>query len=212
MAAATDRCSRLHAQHLRSIAGETKARTRAIFFIKRRMTSTSLSMCRTRHFLFRALQSLAWQSVALRGRWTRLHRAGNKHRRSETSERTNSFSCRRKAFPSPLTWTWSITKGADLMWVPIPFENSFRMAYSRTHYGTGYYIYHQFVEGIPLSQPIRSWEHKRHSASDDVCQLIARARRTDLFPRNRCNSSKNKIQRRDWHRHFAAGEPVNALF
>src|SRR4030095_4069970 len=22
-------------------------------------------------------------------------------------------------FPNPLTWTWSITKGADLMWVPI---------------------------------------------------------------------------------------------
>ncbi|MDQ3133503.1 MAG: hypothetical protein M3Q76_01685, partial [Acidobacteriota bacterium] len=32
-------------------------------------------------------------------------------------------------FPNPLTWTWDITKGADLMWVPIPFERSFRMAY-----------------------------------------------------------------------------------
>src|SRR5260370_3524830 len=36
-------------------------------------------------------------------------------------------------FPAPLSLTWSQTKGADLNWVPIPFENSFRMAYSRTH-------------------------------------------------------------------------------
>src|ERR1044071_5835376 len=62
------------------------------------------------------------------------------------------------AFPNPLTWTWSVTKGADLSWVPIPFEKSFRMAYSRTHYGTGYYIYQQFVRGIPLSQSIKAWD------------------------------------------------------
>jgi hypothetical protein len=31
-------------------------------------------------------------------------------------------------FPNPLTWTWSTTKGADLMWVPLPFERTFRMA------------------------------------------------------------------------------------
>ena len=37
-----------------------------------------------------------------------------------------------KAFPPPLTWTWPLSKGADLMWVPIPFERSFRMAYGRT--------------------------------------------------------------------------------
>jgi len=50
----------------------------------------------------------------------------------------------RELFPNPLTWTWAQTKGADLMWVPVPFEKSFRMAYSRTRYGTGYYIYHQY--------------------------------------------------------------------
>src|SRR6266852_2100542 len=61
-------------------------------------------------------------------------------------------------FPRPLTWTWSVTKGADLMWVPIPFERSFRMAYSRTRYGTGYYIYHQYVRGTKLSRPIRTWD------------------------------------------------------
>src|SRR2546427_112929 len=35
------------------------------------------------------------------------------------------------SFPHPLTWTWSLTKGADLSWVPILFEKSFRMAYGR---------------------------------------------------------------------------------
>lgn len=62
-----------------------------------------------------------------------------------------------EAFPSPLTWTWSATKGADLMWVPIPFERSLRIAYSRTHYGTGYYIYHLYAPGTPLTRAIRSW-------------------------------------------------------
>src|ERR1039457_2230223 len=45
------------------------------------------------------------------------------------------------ALPAPLALTWSTTMGADLMWVPVPFAKSFRMAYGRTHYGTGYYIY-----------------------------------------------------------------------
>ena len=84
-------------------------------------------------------------------------------------------------FPNPLTWTWSVTKGADLMWVPIPFERSFRMAYSRTHYGTGYYIYHQYVRGAKLSRPIRSWDG-RTPPDDDVLKLIARAG-TDIAPR-----------------------------
>lgn len=28
------------------------------------------------------------------------------------------------------------------MWRPVPFKHSFRLAYGRTFYGTGYYIYH----------------------------------------------------------------------
>ena len=32
-------------------------------------------------------------------------------------------------FPRPLAWTWADTRGADLSWVPVPFERSFRMAY-----------------------------------------------------------------------------------
>jgi hypothetical protein len=86
-----------------------------------------------------------------------------------------------KLFPNPLAWTWSVTKGADLSWVPIPFERSFRMAYSRTRYGTGYYIYHQYVRGANLSQPLRAWDGQAPPAAD-VLKLIARAG-GDLVPR-----------------------------
>jgi hypothetical protein len=77
-------------------------------------------------------------------------------------------------FPNPLAWTWSVTKGADLSWVPIPFERSFRMAYSRTRYGTGYYIYHQYVHGAKLSRPLQAWDGQTPPAAD-VLKLIARA-------------------------------------
>jgi hypothetical protein len=86
-----------------------------------------------------------------------------------------------KLFPNPLAWTWSVTKGADLTWVPIPFERSFRMAYSRTRYGTGYYIYHRYVRGANLSRPLRAWDGKTPPGAD-VLKLIARAG-TDLAPR-----------------------------
>ena len=98
------------------------------------------------------------------------------------------------ALPNPLTWTWSVTKGADLMWVPIGFEKSFQMAYSRTHYGTGYYIYHQFAGGTKLSQPVKAWDGKTPPDAD-VLQLIREgpeserfgigAARADFFSRNR---------------------------
>ena len=86
----------------------------------------------------------------------------------------------RELFPEPLAWTWAATRGADLMWVPLSFEKSFRMAYSRTRYGTGYYIYQQFVRGIPLSQSIQSWDGTRPPGKD-VLDLINRAG-TDLAP------------------------------
>jgi hypothetical protein len=86
-----------------------------------------------------------------------------------------------KLFPRPLAWTWSDTKGADLSWTPIPFERSFRMAYSRTRYGTGYYIYHQYVRGAKLSRPVRAWDAKTPPDAD-VLKLIARAG-SDLAPR-----------------------------
>lgn len=84
-------------------------------------------------------------------------------------------------FPNPLTWTWSITKGADLMWVPIPFERTFRLAYSRTRYGTGYYIYHLYDTAAALSRPIWSWDGRTPPAKE-VLELIARAG-TDIAPR-----------------------------
>ena len=86
-----------------------------------------------------------------------------------------------RLFPDPLALTWSKTKGADLTWVPIPFERSFRMAYERTHYGTGYYIYHLFAGGARLSQPIRSW-NMNAVPDEDVLRLIAESG-SDLVPK-----------------------------
>ncbi|HET6251024.1 MAG TPA: DUF2961 domain-containing protein [Tepidisphaeraceae bacterium] len=85
-----------------------------------------------------------------------------------------------RAFPEPLAWTWATTRGADLSWVPIGFESSFRMAYERTHYGTGYYIYHQIVGGTRLSSPIRAWDMAAPPA--DVMELIGRSGQ-DLVPK-----------------------------
>jgi len=65
--------------------------------------------------------------------------------------------------------------------VPIPFERSFRMAYSRTRYGTGYYIYHLYVAGANLSRPIRAWDG-RTPPDKAVLALIDRTG-TDLVPR-----------------------------
>ena len=84
-----------------------------------------------------------------------------------------------RSFPKPLAWTWADTKGADLSWVPIGFSQSFRMAYSRTFYGTGYYIYHQFAAGTKLSRPITPWDGNAPNA--DVLQIISRAG-SDLVP------------------------------
>jgi D-arabinan exo alpha-(1,3)/(1,5)-arabinofuranosidase (non-reducing end) len=77
-----------------------------------------------------------------------------------------------RLFPSPLAITWSTSRGSDLIWVPIPFEHSFRMAYERTHYGTGYYIFHRYVGGAKLSQPIASWNLDSEPGKD-VLELIA---------------------------------------
>lgn len=83
-------------------------------------------------------------------------------------------------FPAPLNWTWAATKGADLIWTPIPFERSFQMAYTRTHYGTGYYIYDRFVPGTPLSHPLKTWSES--PPPEDVLELIARSG-TDIAPK-----------------------------
>jgi hypothetical protein len=77
-------------------------------------------------------------------------------------------------FPKPLVWTWSTTKGADLMWVPLPFERTFRMAYSRTRYGTGYYIYHLSTQRIAVAAyPVLG---RKTPPAQDVLDLIEPAR------------------------------------
>ena len=82
--------------------------------------------------------------------------------------------------PQPLAWTWDTTRGADLNWVPIGFERSFTLAYERTHYGTGYFIY-QLVDPSAdnLSQPVHAWDAT--PPPRDVLDLIARAG-TDIAP------------------------------
>lgn len=96
-------------------------------------------------------------------------------------------------FPNPLTWTWSTTKGADLMWVPLPFEKSLRIAYSRTFYGTGYYIYHMLSPGMKhLSQPLEAWD--RTPPDPDVLDLLSRAG-TDIAPAGEnVSTSKGTLQ------------------
>jgi hypothetical protein len=77
-------------------------------------------------------------------------------------------------FPSPLTATWSVTKGADLSWVPVPFTNSLTLAYGRTHYGTGYYIYQLFPDGAKnLSSAVTSFSAE--APADDVLSLLRNA-------------------------------------
>lgn len=83
-------------------------------------------------------------------------------------------------FPNPLTWTYAITKGADLMWVPIGFEHRLRLAYSRTFYGTGYYIYHLYQPGANLSQPVKSWDR---TPPDPAVLELLRAAGSDIAPK-----------------------------
>ena len=77
-------------------------------------------------------------------------------------------------FPTPLTYTYAKTHGADLSWVPIAFTDRLRLAHSRTFYGTGYYIFHQFVPGVPLSARLTAW-HSRDTPDPAVLDLLSRA-------------------------------------
>lgn len=85
-------------------------------------------------------------------------------------------------FPRPLAWTWGDTKGADLIWTPIPFEQSVRLAYSRTHYGTGYYIYQLFADPQNLSRPIHSWNLQQ--APDPAVIALLNKSGTDIAPQH----------------------------
>lgn len=112
-----------------------------------------------------------------------------------------------RQFPNPLTWTYSITKGADLMWVPIGFERRFRMAYSRTFYGTGYYIYHHYMRGAKLSQPVKAWNAKTTPAAD-VLDLLRRSG-TDIAPKPGTPEGENlRVREMTGVVDLAAEEPV----
>jgi hypothetical protein len=93
----------------------------------------------------------------------------------------NSVFLPESAFPAGLTWTWSVTKGADLSWVPIAFEDSFRLGYGRARYGTGYFIYWKLMPGLSnLSRPLRSWTPEDEPPTA-VLDLLARSG-TDIAP------------------------------
>ncbi|MBI4602896.1 MAG: DUF2961 domain-containing protein [Planctomycetes bacterium] len=85
-----------------------------------------------------------------------------------------------RLFPRGLTWTWSETKGADLSWVPVPFERSLQLAYSRTRYGTGYFILWKLMPGIALSRPLAGWTESDEPPRE-VLELLARSG-TDIAP------------------------------
>ena len=104
---------------------------------------------------------------------------------------TNSTFLPAAPFPSPLNETWAKTKGADLIWSPIEFEHGLQIAYSRTHYGTGYYIYDQFIPGTPLSHPLRSW-NESVIPSSDVLDLLSRSG-TDIAPHDGTKQLSGKV-------------------
>ena len=93
----------------------------------------------------------------------------------------NSIFLPQELFPSGLTYTWSVTKGADLSWVPIPFERSLQLAYGRTRYGTGYFIVWKLMPGLTnLSRPLKSWTTNDVPPAE-VLELLARSG-TDIAP------------------------------
>ncbi len=121
-------------------------------------------------------------------------------RESSTADPTkpveNSVFIPEDLFPSGLTYTWSVTKGADLSWIPIPFADSFQLAYGRTRYGTGYFIYWKVMPGLTnLSQPLKSWT-TNDAPPRAVLDLLARSG-TDIAPRD--GSETNGILRLGAH-------------
>jgi hypothetical protein len=86
----------------------------------------------------------------------------------------------RTSFPDPLAVVWTKSQGADLSWVPIEFSRSLRIAYSRTHYGTGCFIYQQYLPGIPLSHEIGSWSLSDEPSTEAI-EVLNRAG-SDLVP------------------------------
>ena len=79
----------------------------------------------------------------------------------------------------PFDYTWTTTKGADLLWTPMEFTQSLRITFGHTHYGTGYFIYDKFTPGAQLSHPLQAWD--QDAPAQDVADLINRSG-SDLLP------------------------------
>ncbi|MBK7396173.1 MAG: DUF2961 domain-containing protein [Myxococcales bacterium] len=86
------------------------------------------------------------------------------------------------AFPSPLTYTWSVTRGADLSWVPIGFTQGFTLGYGRMFYSTGYYVFSRFDPDAALSRPLVAWDPGQRP-DPDVLALLSRSGE-DLAPKD----------------------------
>jgi hypothetical protein len=83
------------------------------------------------------------------------------------------------SFPAPLALTYATTQGADVSWVPMGFTRSLAVAYERTHYGTGYFVYSLFDPGADVSQPVAAWDGA--APAQDVLALLAAAG-SDIAP------------------------------
>jgi hypothetical protein len=78
------------------------------------------------------------------------------------------------SFPSPLTYTWDQTHGADLSWVPMMFKQRLTLAYGRTFYGTGYFIYQQLPRSAAnLSRPLTTFDGTKPEAA--LLDLLGKA-------------------------------------
>lgn len=96
-------------------------------------------------------------------------------------------------YSPPLAWTWSATKGADLVAAPMQFASSLRIRYGHTFYGTGYFIYDSFPLGAgntsrPLDEPVAAWER----APDDVIHLLEQAGQ-DIAPRDGLDTKQGSV-------------------
>jgi hypothetical protein len=108
----------------------------------------------------------------------------------------NSIFEPRQLFPQGLTYTWSVTKGADLSWTPIAFEDSLRLAYGRARYGTGYFMFWKFLPGMShLSRPVEGWGSDS-KVPQEILDLIARSG-TDIAP---ADDRARETVRSDWLR------------
>jgi len=104
---------------------------------------------------------------------------------------TNTVFLPSEPFPEPLCWTWSTTKGADLIWHPMMFKESFRIVYERTFYGTGYYIYHLFSDERNLSQPLKTFDLQQ-CPDPEVLDLLSKSG-TDIAPKNIAKIEKKVV-------------------